>query len=68
LGFIASRVAASGALLLLEELGCCCAVTGIADALRNNEAATHSGKIAGCREKDDLAGKGTIGIRRSHKV
>jgi hypothetical protein len=35
-------------LLLEEELGCC-ALAGVADALRNNEAARHSEKIAGRR-------------------
>ena len=54
-------------LLLLEELGCC-ALTGMEDALRNNEAARHSEKIAECRGEDDLARRDTIGIRRSHRV
>jgi hypothetical protein len=57
----------SGVLLLLEELGCC-ALTGMEDALRNNEAARHSEKIAECRGEDDLARRDTIGIRRSHRV
>ena len=64
---MASLEAASGVLLLLlEELGFCCAET--ADAFRNNDTVRHSEKIAGCRGKDDLAGKDTIGIRRSHKA
>jgi hypothetical protein len=33
--------------LLLEELGCC-ALAGDTEALRNSEAARHSGKRAGC--------------------
>lgn len=68
-GLAASLEALSGLLLLLlEELGCCCAVAGTADAARNNEAARHSERIAGCQGKDDFAGKDTIGFRRSHKV
>ena len=53
-------------MLLLEELGCC-ALAGMTDALRNNEAARHREESAGYR-KDDLAGEDTIRIRRSRKV
>jgi hypothetical protein len=52
--------------LLLEEPGSC-ALAGMADALRNNEAARHREKSA-VGQRDELSGKGTIRIRRSGEV
>jgi hypothetical protein len=62
----------SGLLLLigelgeLEELGFC-AFAGTAHTQNRSEAARHKENSAGCCG-NDLAGKDTIGIRRSHKV